>query len=90
MDMSKILKVSCDYSEDMHSDVLIRNTTVQLALSMQHSLGFKGEFQSRSFAGKLAWIILQVRGIVVLVTVASNRRGDSANNESSPLDDPGQ
>ena len=92
MDISQILKINVDYSEDTHNDTLIRNTTVQLTLSIQNSLGFHGDFKSRSFGGKLAWLILQLRGVAVLVTVASNvKRLDGTNNEAvSPLDDPGK
>lgn len=90
MELSRIVKINVDYSEDTHNDTLIRNTSVQLALSIQNSLGFQGEFKSRSFAGKLAWAILQLRSIVVLVTVASNHKREGLNGESvTPLDDPG-
>ena len=92
MELSRILKINVDYSEDTHNETLVRNTTVQLTLSIQNSLGFQGEFKSRSFAGKLAWVILQLRNIVVLVTVASNvKRSEGGNSEPvSPLDDPGK
>ena len=80
-----------DYSEETHHDVLVRNTTIQFCLSIQNSLGFKGEFLSRNFAGKFSWLVLQLRNIVVLVTMAANMKVSGPNNEkTSPLEDPGK
>jgi len=90
MELSRLVKLVVDYTEETHNEALIRNATIQLTLSIQNSLGFHGEFRSRSFSGKLAWIILQLRNIVVLVTVASNVRPGSNNESTSPLDDPGE
>lgn len=81
-----------DYSEEQHYDVLIRNTTIQLCLSIQNSLGFQGEFNARTFSGKFAWLVLQLRNIVVLVTMAANLNvpgGPGPNDKTSPLEDPG-
>lgn len=90
IELSRVFKINVDYSEEQHYDVLIRNTTIQLCLSIQNSLGFKGENSPRSFGGKFAWIVLQLRNIVVLVTMAANMKVPTANNDkSSPLDDPG-
>ncbi|KAN0117358.1 mediator of RNA polymerase-like protein II transcription subunit 16 [Hyaloscypha variabilis] len=90
-DLSRILKVHMDYSEESHHDVLVRNTTIQLCLCIQNSLGFKGEFNSRTFSGKFAWLVLQLRNIVVLVTMAANLNVPQSGPESdkkSPLEDP--
>ena len=90
IELSRILKVHVDYSEEAHYDVLIRNTTIQLCLSIQQSLGFRGEFHPRTFAGKLSWIVLQLRNIVVVVTMAANMKVKGPNNENAtPLEDPG-
>jgi mediator of RNA polymerase II transcription subunit 16 len=81
-----------DYSEESHHDVLVRNTTIQLCLCIQNSLGFKGEFNPRTFSGKFAWLVLQLRNIVVLVTMAANLNVPQSGPESdkkSPLEDPG-
>ncbi|QSZ30359.1 hypothetical protein DSL72_004882 [Monilinia vaccinii-corymbosi] len=88
--LAKILKVTVDYSEEAHYDVLIRNTTIQLFLTIQHSLGFKGHFKTRKFAGKFSWLILQLRNIVVVVTMAANVKVPGPTHEkiSTPLDDP--
>lgn len=89
IELSKILKVHVDYSEESHFDVLIRNTTIQLCLSIHQSLGFKGDFHPRTFGGKFSWIVLQLRNIVVVVTMAANMKVKGPNNEpSSPLEDP--
>jgi mediator of RNA polymerase II transcription subunit 16 len=92
-ELSRILKVHVDYSEETHYDVLIRNTTIQLCLCIQNSLGFNGEFSPRTFAGKFAWLVLQLRNIVVLVTMAANLNvpnPQNPNEKQSPLDDPGE
>jgi mediator of RNA polymerase II transcription subunit 16, fungi type len=91
-DLSRILKVHMDYSEETHHDVLVRNTTIQLCLCIQNSLGFKGEFNPRTFSGKFAWLVLQLRNIVVLVTMAANLTVPQSGPNSdkvSPLEDPG-
>jgi mediator of RNA polymerase II transcription subunit 16, fungi type len=81
-----------DYSEEQHYDVLIRNTIIQLCLCIQNTLGFRGEFNVRTFSGKFAWLVLQLRNIVVLVTMAANLNvpGANPNDKTSPLEDPGQ
>lgn len=91
IELSRSLKVNVDYSEDTHTDSLIRNTTIQLTLCIQNSLGFQGEFNPRRFGGKLGWLILQLRSIVVFVTMASSvKRSEGPSGEpTSPLDDPG-
>jgi mediator of RNA polymerase II transcription subunit 16 len=84
------LKVHVDYSEEEHYDVLIRNTTIQLCLSIQQSLGFRGEFHPRTFSGKFAWISLQLRNIVVVITMAANVKVKGPNGVgTTPLEDPG-
>ncbi|RDW88854.1 hypothetical protein BP6252_00886 [Coleophoma cylindrospora] len=89
-ELSKILKNHVDYSQEVHFDPLIRNTAIQLCLTIQVSLGFKGEFFPRSFAGKFGWIVLQLRSFVVLVTMAANMKVASgpSNERSSPLENP--
>ncbi|CAG8972316.1 hypothetical protein HYALB_00001718 [Hymenoscyphus albidus] len=83
IEISRILKITCDYSEEQHYDVLIRNTSIQLILCVQNSLGFRGEFNPRTFPGKFSWLVLQLRNIVVLVSMASN-----LSVPASPLEDP--
>ena len=92
VELSLILNATLDYSEEQHYDVLIRNVALQLCLSIQNSLGFRGQFNSRTFPGKLSWLVLQLRNIVVLVTMAANlnvREGPNPSDKTSPLDDPG-
>ncbi|KAF4633171.1 hypothetical protein G7Y89_g4945 [Cudoniella acicularis] len=91
VELSRILKTPVDYSEEQHFDTLIRNTTIQLCLCIQNSLGFHGEFNPRTFPGKFAWLVLQLRNIVVLVTMAANLNvpgGPNPNDRTSPLEDP--
>jgi mediator of RNA polymerase II transcription subunit 16 len=90
MELYRIIKVPMDYSEETHYDLLIRNTTIQLCHSIQSSLGFKGNLQPRGFSSKFGWLVLQLRNIVVLVTMAANMKVPAPNNErKTPLEDPG-
>lgn len=91
-ELSRPLKATCDYSEESHHESLVRNTTIHLCLSIQSSLGFKGEFNPRTFSGKFAWLVLQLRNILVLIAMAASlnapQTGGSAEKVSS-LEDPG-
>ncbi|KAJ5047335.1 uncharacterized protein L3040_003162 [Drepanopeziza brunnea f. sp. 'multigermtubi'] len=92
-DFTPLIKLNADFSEETHHDVLVRNTTIQLCLCIQYSIGFKGEFNPRTFSGKLAWLVLQLRSIVVVVTMAANLHlpgpgGPNANERTTPLEDP--
>lgn len=73
-EVSRVLKFILDYSEEAHHDTLIRNPSVQLCLSIQNSLGYKGDGHPRAFSAKLAWISLQIRNCVVLMTMAANMK----------------
>jgi len=84
-----MLKINVDYSEDTHHDPLVRNASLQLCLSILNHLGFKGEFQPRAFCGKFALLALNVRNIVILITVASNTPVN-LKEKLSPLDEPGE
>ncbi|KAH8884552.1 RNA polymerase II mediator complex subunit Sin4 [Thozetella sp. PMI_491] len=86
-ELVNMLKIAVDYSEDSHHDQLVRNTQLQMCLSILNHLGFKGDFQPRSFGGKFAMLALNVRNIVVLITVASNS-AMSLKERLSPLDEP--
>lgn len=91
-DVSRIFKVQTDYSEEAHHDMLVRNTSIQLCLSIQNSMGFKGEFNPRTFSGRFSWLVLQLRNIVVCVSMAANLNlpvGPNSPDKISPLEDPG-
>ncbi|KAK3372390.1 mediator complex, subunit Med16 [Podospora didyma] len=83
----KLLKFSVDYSEESHHDQLVRNHHLQLCLSILNHLGFRGEFEPRSFGGKFAMLALNVRNIVILITIASNTP-INLKGQLSPLDEP--
>lgn len=85
----KILKIQVDYSDDAHHDGLVRNGSLQSCLSIMNALGFHGELQPRSFHGKYAMLSLNVRNVVVLVTIASNTPL-TYREKLSPLDEPGK
>ncbi|KAK0656360.1 RNA polymerase II mediator complex subunit Sin4 [Cercophora newfieldiana] len=81
-----MIKVAVDYSEDSHHDQLVRNHHLQFCLSILNHLGFHGEFQPRSFGGKFAMLALNVRNIVILITIANNTPVN-LKEKLSPLDD---
>lgn len=84
-----MLKVTVDYSEEAHHDSLVRNSNLHLCLSILQHLGFRGEYQPRTFGGKFAMLALNVRNIVVLITIASNTPV-TLKQTLSPLDEPGE
>ncbi|KAG5914069.1 hypothetical protein E4U53_004717 [Claviceps sorghi] len=70
--MIRMLKIQVDYSDETHHDALMRNLSLQFCLSIMNSLGFKGESQKRSFQSKFAMIDLNLRNIVILITLSGN------------------
>ena len=83
-----MMKIAVDYSEDAHHDQLVRNSHLQLCLSILNHLGFRGEFRPRDFCSKFALLALNVRNIVILITIASNSP-INLKEKLSPLDEPG-
>lgn len=83
-----MLKVAVDYSEDTHHDKLVRNTQLQMCLSILDHLGFKGQYKPRAFGSKFSTLALNARNIVILVTIASNTP-PNIREKISPLDEPG-
>ncbi|KAK8089694.1 mediator of RNA polymerase II transcription subunit 16 [Apiospora hydei] len=86
-EMCRLMRISVDYSEEAHHDSLVRNNLLQLCLSTLNNLGWNGEYQPRTFRGKLSMFALHLRNIVILITIASNGSIQLKNN-TSPLDEP--
>ncbi|KAH0491294.1 hypothetical protein TgHK011_002731 [Trichoderma gracile] len=86
IEITKVLKIQVDYSEETHHDSLMRNLPLQCCLSIMNSLGFKGEMNPRSFQGKFAMIDLNVRNVVVLITLAINTPV-TVREKMSPMDE---
>ncbi|CAK7233542.1 Mediator of RNA polymerase II transcription subunit 16 [Sporothrix curviconia] len=86
-EMIRILKINVDYSEEAHHDQLVRNNTLHICLSILNHLGFHGEFKPRSFYGKFSMLALNMRNIVILITIASNTPGN-LKDKINPLDEP--
>lgn len=86
------MNFSVDYSDEAHHDTLIRNPSVQLSLIVQYSLGFNGDTQPRSFGANIAWISLQARNCVVLMTMASSMKVPDPGPQKriAILEDPGK
>lgn len=53
-----------------------------------NALGYQGDFNSRVFSGKFSMLSLNVRNVVVLITIASNTPL-TIKEKLSPLDEPG-
>lgn len=78
-----------DFVDEAHNDALIRNLPLQVFFSMQNSLGYHGQKHARTFASQNSFIILQLRHVVVLITMASNIKLKNAEGgDASPLDEP--
>lgn len=88
-DLIRILKIQVDYTEELHHESLMRNTPLHTCMSIMNSLGFRGENAARSFQSKFANVGLNVRTIVIIITVASNTP-IQARDKMSPLDEPGK
>jgi mediator of RNA polymerase II transcription subunit 16, fungi type len=86
--MVRMMRVQVDYSEEPHHDTLVRNQLLQLCLSVLNHLGWNGEFQERSFRSKMAMFALNLRNIVILITIANNAPGHM--KHMTPLDEPGK
>ncbi|KKY36090.1 putative mediator of rna polymerase ii transcription subunit 16 [Diaporthe ampelina] len=83
-----MLNINVDYSEDLHHDALIRNLQIQTVFGLLNHLGFRGEFKPRSFISKFAMLGLNIRHIVILITLASNSSMNPAKEKWTPLDEP--
>lgn len=83
-----MLKIQVDYSEDQHHDALVRNGSLQSCLSIMNALGFQGDLNPRSIQAKYSLLSLNIRNVVVLVTIASNAPA-GARDKISPMDEPG-
>lgn len=53
-----------------------------------NGLGFRGEFHARSFQSKVAMVDLNIRNVVILITLASNTPV-TVREKMSPLDEHG-
>jgi mediator of RNA polymerase II transcription subunit 16 len=72
MELVRMLKLTVDYSADAkNSDNLVRNNNLHLCFAILNHLGFRGEFKPRTFGGKFAMLALNIRNIVILISIAS-------------------
>lgn len=85
-----MLGVNVDYSEESHHDHLVRNMQLLLVMSILNHFGFRGDFQRRSFNGKFTMLSLNIRNIIILITLASNSPLSPMKEKISPLDEPGK
>ncbi|KAI2621233.1 RNA polymerase II mediator complex subunit Sin4 [Hypoxylon sp. NC1633] len=70
--MVQLMKITVDYTEDAPHDHLIRNSVLQMCFSIINYLGWRGDLQPRQTWGKLSILALNLRNIVIMVTLASN------------------
>ncbi|KAF3355513.1 Putative protein transport protein Sec61 subunit gamma [Verticillium dahliae VDG1] len=85
-ELVRMLKVPVDYSEEAHHEALVRNSSLQLCFSILNHLGFNGEFNPRSSSGKFAFLSLNIRNVVILITIASNTP-TNMREKLNPLDE---
>lgn len=85
--VSNMVKALVDYSEETYHDQLVRNHPLAFCLSIMNHLGFHAEAKPRDFCGKFAMLTLNLRNVVLLITIANNAPG-SLKEKLNPLDDP--
>ncbi|KAI1102358.1 RNA polymerase II mediator complex subunit Sin4 [Jackrogersella minutella] len=85
--MVQMLKIAVDYTEDTPHDHLIKNSILQMCLSISSYLGWRGDFKPRQAWGKLAMIALNLRNIVIMITLSSNTLNINKTT-MIPLDEP--
>jgi mediator of RNA polymerase II transcription subunit 16 len=83
-----MMRVTVDYSEESHHDSLIRNNLLQMCLSTLNHLGWNGEYKPRTFRSKMSMFALNLRNIMILITIAHSVPGHM--KERTPLDEPGE
>lgn len=84
-----MMKIAVDYTEDAPHDHLIKNNVLQMCLSIMNYLGWRGNFQPRQAWGKLSMIALNLRNIVIMITLSSNNITVNK-NLMTPLDESGK
>lgn len=87
-EMVKLLKIIVDYAEEVPHDHLFRNNQLQLLFSILNHIGWNGTSQTRDFRSKLSTVALNLRNIVILITIANNNT--HSRQGPTPMDDPGK
>jgi len=82
----KLSKIIVDYAEEVPHDHLFRNNQLQLFFSILNHIGWNGTSQPRDFQSKLSTIALNLRNIVILITIANNNT-HAAGKGPTPMDD---
>lgn len=85
--MVQMMKITVDYTEDAPHDHLIKNSILQMCLSIINYLGWNGDFNPRQAWGKLSMLALNLRNIVIMITLSSNTININKNT-MTPLDEP--
>lgn len=87
--MVQMMKITVDYTEEAPHDHLIKNNILQMCLSIINYLGWRGDYQPRQSWGKLSMLALNLRNIVIMITLSSNTITINK-NAMNPLDEPGR
>lgn len=87
-----MLNIPVDYSEEAvsSSEHLVKNLAWLSVTSFMNHFGFRGWFQPRTFHGKFAMLGINIRNMVLLVTLANNTPTGPKNKKINPLDEPGK
>ncbi|KAH7026556.1 RNA polymerase II mediator complex subunit Sin4 [Microdochium trichocladiopsis] len=84
-EMVHLSKIIVDYAEEVPHDHLFRNNQLQLFFSILNHVGWNGTTQQRDFQSKLSTIALNLRNIVILITIANNNT--HSGRGPTPMDD---
>ncbi|KAH0544055.1 hypothetical protein FGG08_001673 [Glutinoglossum americanum] len=68
----RAISMSVDYSHEPQHEKLFRNPMIQRCLSLQNTLGYKGELNHRSLTAKIAWATLHLRLAALTFAITFN------------------
>ncbi|KAI0128050.1 RNA polymerase II mediator complex subunit Sin4 [Hypoxylon sp. NC0597] len=86
--LTQLMKITVDYTEDAPHDHLIKNSALQMCFSIMNYLGWKGDLKPRQALGKLSMLALNIRNIVIMITLSSNVIPINTKSTMTPLDEP--
>ncbi|KAI9763955.1 MAG: mediator complex subunit [Geoglossum simile] len=68
----RAINMSVDYSHEPQHEKLFRNPMIQRCLSLQNTLGYKGELNHRTLTAKIAWATLHLRLAALTFAITFN------------------
>ncbi|KAH0564742.1 hypothetical protein GP486_001870 [Trichoglossum hirsutum] len=83
----RAIGMNVDYSHEPQYEKLFRNSVIQRCLSLQNTLGYKGEQNHRSLTAKIAWATLHLRLAALTFAITFNNvksTGGAENDYTRP------